>query len=95
MRQNKNAARLRGGAAIQLSMGLQRDNILGLQALGALDSFADDPRTFISGFEARLANASLVQEDISLHAAHRFDETISLGEIEPLDLTDDLLCGFP
>jgi hypothetical protein len=51
-------------------------------------------RAFYRRFEAGLAHAGLVQQDVALLAARWFYEAIAFGEIEPLDLASHLKCSF-
>src|SRR5665213_288588 len=73
---------------------VESDHPLRLQAFWAMHGFADDHRAFISGLEARLANAGLVQENISLRTMRRFNEPVPFGEIEPLDQTGHFKRSF-
>src|SRR6185312_2854107 len=60
------------------------ENTENLQALGPLQHLADDARALVGGLVAVAAQAGYVQEHIR-HAVVGYDETKSLGDIEPLD----------
>jgi hypothetical protein len=65
MARNKNAAWVRGGAAIQLWLaGLQRHNILGLQALGSALDGKLHALPFIQRSIAAHGDGAVVHEDI-------------------------------
>jgi len=74
---------------------VERDQPSRLKTARSLDRFAHDAGALIGGFEARLSNAGLMQENISLQTTRGFDETVPLGQVEPLHLTGDFLSGFP
>src|SRR6185437_10340379 len=69
---------------------VQRDHTAGLQPLWSLYGFANHTRAFIRGLEAGLAHTGLMQQDIAVSPTRRFDKSVALGEIEPLDETRNL-----
>src|SRR6185312_5711366 len=78
------AARRRSGELRRGCRIVQRDHAARLQALRALHRFAHHSRAFIRGLETGLAYAGLMQQDISVGPARRFDEAVSFRKVKPL-----------
>ncbi len=74
---------------------VEDDQAPGLEAFGALDSLADDPRAFIGSLEAGLANTSLMQQDVAAGAVGGLYKSVALGKVEPFDETADFDCRLP
>src|SRR5438477_12305867 len=82
-REHKKKGSHRAALSRLLSGWLDRDDVRGLQALGALRDFELDVRAFGEGAEAIALNRGEVYEHIL--AALRGDEAEALRVVEPLD----------
>ena len=85
-------ARKRGSGADPISgarrnCGLGLGDVTGLWSLGSVNDFELDGLSLFQGPEAGTLNGGVVDEDVA--AALAFDEPITLGVVEPLDLACD------
>ena len=67
--------------------GLGLGDVTGLWSLGSVNDFELDGLSLFQGPEAGALNRGVVHEDVA--AALAFDEPITLGVVEPLDLACD------